>query len=414
MDALIFLLRFGPELLGKAELLVFLFLFERIYTWQPGKEADLIGKSQKISGVRTKSWKCAVEGWARGSSGLSSAGFDKAARSLIGQKLVSRERRCKDNRAFDISKYTIDLSKFRTLAMEMLAKKNRESPYPPHYDVGRGLRTTTAGDSLPSGYTEVDATEVDATEVDVTEENDRFNDLHSEKADSLDQVQNPDHDAESSGKRSTELQVIRTALSDYIGRRPDDAIVRHTLDAAGPGVSAEDIRVHLDLRKAKGYVFGSKNGPHSFGWFPKVVRQYFEWRRALELAEHLALMEPTARDTEFGSFQSTDGHRGAAGRARRTPDPEITSWFEKVFWPWYPRKDGKRKALQTAHEVAVSQEIRDLIFAAVRAQRDCPGSALYPEGGRDFIPHGSNWLQGQRWLDEDPLGSKNATIADVE
>ncbi len=62
-----------------------------------------------------------------------------------------------------------------------------------------------------------------------------------------------------------------------------------------------------------------------------------------------------------------------------------------AFWRSYPRKIGKGAAVK-AYARAIKKAAPDVILKALQGYK-------WPDD-RDFIPHASTWLNGERWADE--------------
>jgi hypothetical protein len=95
-------------------------------------------------------------------------------------------------------------------------------------------------------------------------------------------------------------------------------------------------------------------------------------------------------------------------------------WFETIFWPQYPRKMGKDGAkkglLRIVKSAAKSAEV------LVGLTRWLASHDWAKEGGK-FIPYGSTWVNGRRWLDEPEsqadaekrmVGERKGTRPDVD
>lgn len=82
-------------------------------------------------------------------------------------------------------------------------------------------------------------------------------------------------------------------------------------------------------------------------------------------------------------------------------DPELTAdeAFEQVFWPEYPRKIAKVKALKAwraLHLKNNDQEALDAIMAGL--ERACKRWNIKE---KEFIPYAATWINGRRWEDEE-------------
>jgi hypothetical protein len=74
----------------------------------------------------------------------------------------------------------------------------------------------------------------------------------------------------------------------------------------------------------------------------------------------------------------------------------MDTWFDKKFWPFYPRKVGKAAALTAMHRAAgKSAKLRDEILAGLYRQLPALES-------RDlqYVPHAATWINQKRWNDE--------------
>jgi hypothetical protein len=80
-----------------------------------------------------------------------------------------------------------------------------------------------------------------------------------------------------------DIEKLKSVIAEYMQETPDDALVIDTLEA-GCGFPADDICTHLKALWVKGCKTGKAKGPHTFGWFVAVTRQYFSELRAMEEA----------------------------------------------------------------------------------------------------------------------------------
>jgi hypothetical protein len=68
------------------------------------------------------------------------------------------------------------------------------------------------------------------------------------------------------------------------------------------------------------------------------------------------------------------------------------------FWPWYPRKDNRAQARKAWTKAAKRHGAEFLIAEAER----WAGLWRAASTNRQFIPHGSTWLNNERWTDDPP------------
>lgn len=86
------------------------------------------------------------------------------------------------------------------------------------------------------------------------------------------------------------------------------------------------------------------------------------------------------------------------GRARREEAEAVFDWFDKVFWPAYPRKRGKKKAAAYfCDKIKPSSGLRAEIMVALEAFKR---SHDWKKDSGEFINHGSTWVRGEMWNDE--------------
>ena len=75
-------------------------------------------------------------------------------------------------------------------------------------------------------------------------------------------------------------------------------------------------------------------------------------------------------------------------------------WFNSEFWPSYPRKAKKARALQWCKSNLVGKpELRDMIISALEQPNVQQRDTLYPDDGERFCILPDKWLSGQRWED---------------
>lgn len=98
------------------------------------------------------------------------------------------------------------------------------------------------------------------------------------------------------------------------------------------------------------------------------------------------------------SVTTTSGAETAAVVTRRgmtvTEVDPFETWFEREFWPVYPRKDAKASAKKIARKKGATPSARDAIMAGLRAHLP---SMLAKE--IQYRPHGATFLGQERYLD---------------
>ena len=102
-------------------------------------------------------------------------------------------------------------------------------------------------------------------------------------------------------------------------------------------------------------------------------------------------------------------HTPQGGKRVRKPKgdlAEVLPAFE-VFYAAYPRKVGRAAALKAWLKLAPDEALRATILGALAAQRP----HLDFSDDKKHIPHASTWINGERWTDEIPGGTKPAPVS---
>lgn len=146
--------------------------------------------------------------------------------------------------------------------------------------------------------------------------------------------------------------------------------------------------------------------------FEQVASEKREKEKLKKRRQRLSLIVPgTQGDIEgqqgtTGDLSSpSNGFSPTPYNINTTPSslttPSLISSFDE-FWAIYPRKIGKGQALK-AFRAALKKTDAETITAAVKS---------YPwPSEREFIPHASTWLNGERWADETtPLAKPSDTF----
>ena len=104
-----------------------------------------------------------------------------------------------------------------------------------------------------------------------------------------------------------------------------------------------------------------------------------------------------------GELDSPPLHRKPARRTAPPAqlDPAIVQWFDEVFWPAYPRHEGRGKALQAAAAKATTPEKRLWYIERLKAQLPAY-ERRKRETGQHAIPMGSTWFEEDRAEDDLP------------
>jgi hypothetical protein len=87
--------------------------------------------------------------------------------------------------------------------------------------------------------------------------------------------------------------------------------------------------------------------------------------------------------------------------ARRAAGGEDPEGFAE-FWTAYPRPDGRKAAVKAWASLAPNGDLQAVILEAVKRQAK---SDKWRENGGQYVPHGSTWLNGERWTDGQKSGN---------
>ena len=126
--------------------------------------------------------------------------------------------------------------------------------------------------------------------------------------------------------------------------------------------------------------------------------------RRLAYLEQRGFIQRTQRDQQSTLYTLSLTETGGSLSQRHEPisnnlsknqeDILVNQRFED-WWSHYPKKTGKGQA-RVAYRAAMKKVTHDELVAAADAfSQQC----LHKE--KQFIPHASTWLNGERWLDED-------------
>jgi hypothetical protein len=104
---------------------------------------------------------------------------------------------------------------------------------------------------------------------------------------------------------------------------------------------------------------------------------------------------------ELDSAATTDSPKRKPNTSRESAsvDPSIREWFERDFWPLYPRHEGKQPALKAANEKATTPEKRAFYLARLKSQLPAYEQRK-SESGQRVIPMGATWFNQDRAEDE--------------
>jgi hypothetical protein len=110
----------------------------------------------------------------------------------------------------------------------------------------------------------------------------------------------------------------------------------------------------------------------------------------LPIAEYRAEIKPCASDDAPADSLLSEQPIPERG-------DEVLDWFNSEFWPLYPRKVAKPKALQAVRRHGKTPERRAEITAGLRSQLAWLATQLRADG--DFRPYPATWINTMRWQD---------------
>lgn len=87
-------------------------------------------------------------------------------------------------------------------------------------------------------------------------------------------------------------------------------------------------------------------------------------------------------------------------KKERTINP-FQVWFDNCFWPAYPRKDAKPRALAAVIKIAPDEEKRTAILEGIERTKK---TEKWRRNNGDYIPYASTWLTACGWEDQGVVG----------
>ncbi|MGE7139165.1 helix-turn-helix domain-containing protein [Luteibacter sp. NPDC031894] len=190
-----------------------------------------------------------------------------------------------------------------------------------------------------------------------------------------------------------------------------------------PSMRALATRASISERQAKRVVHGLiEEGwvdviGNEFGGAPGQTRQYRINVKAIETGDASVTGDKKSRVTNEAGRRVTSV-TGRVTSATETGDTHVTQstiypplkastkkaststdapadGFDE-FWAAYPRKDGRKDAVKAWNKLKPNAELLTKILSALALQAK---SARWTEQDGKYIPHGSTYLNGERWLD---------------
>ncbi len=125
------------------------------------------------------------------------------------------------------------------------------------------------------------------------------------------------------------------------------------------------------------------------------------------LLKRAILKKATPDGVSYGLQTNYDKWKPVAKKQRgvkkvMAPPPKkkiATADFERsfnIFWPVYPRKVAKRRALRAWLKIKPDEELVSRIIDAVKAHAK---TDQWTKDNGQYIPHPATWLNGEQWND---------------
>ena len=164
-----------------------------------------------------------------------------------------------------------------------------------------------------------------------------------------------------------------------------------------------------------------------WGWNKSRVRRFFKLLKSDNMIETFELQGTThlkvcnyedyqtsrnANETQMKRKRIVNGSQTAPKKNGNKGNNEtikqkliesLSKIFEESFWPEYPNKASKKKALESWCNRLISLKvkedfIKDTIIPALLVQKN--SEQWLKERGR-YIPHASTWINQEKWNDEE-------------
>jgi hypothetical protein len=175
--------------------------------------------------------------------------------------------------------------------------------------------------------------------------------------------------------------VDNVSIDDLLGELVDQSFIRQ-FSKAGKNYGA--IR---NFRK-----FQRPKKPNDSGVLPDELRAYVGLND--KSSPPVPNQFPTSREKspqmEDGGDKMEDG--GCSKTLAQKPDFDLE--FEQTFWPQYPRRRDKERALKAFRKARTETELQVIMAGLLRYSAEQQGQPTR------FTKHAATWLNGKCWLDE--------------
>lgn len=197
--------------------------------------------------------------------------------------------------------------------------------------------------------------------------------------------------------------------------------------------SAQTGRGKVSVKVSRGqFVFGRSAAAKELNMSPSTV-----WKRLCRLAspEFQCVTIESNSNWSIVTVVNWEQYQGGGGdgepdhhdhqaeapppKKRRTKALKTEKLFDAgyspdflEFWAVYPRRVAQPAAWKAWKALKGDRPPVDVLIAAVRKQMEKYPS--WQRGGGEYIPYPASWLNGQRWLDEDPDLDKDSTSTEYK
>ena len=216
-------------------------------------------------------------------------------------------------------------------------------------------------------------------------------------------------DEEIDSVRAVLLYMQRHELIQEIG--PNEYQLAHVLEATGSeSESAERVRRYRERRAE--LPAPAEEAPEAGKPLPGAGVTLRGNAGALHCNTEKEKEKEIEQDPEIERETESDDQQPAAAGGGKTVKAEVVTVCEQrfmEFWKLYPKKVGKKAALNSWKRLKPDAALFDQIMAAVEAAR--ASDQWRRENGR-FIPNPATWINQGRWDDELPNVAATATRGD--
>jgi hypothetical protein len=180
-------------------------------------------------------------------------------------------------------------------------------------------------------------------------------------------------------------------LLKFMNRECDVAWPSYARISAETGYSKQTLMRHFDTLESEGWIARDR------GAKGKNTRYYIMFPVKMDLSlgsSREELVPPTGSSREELS-SSREELEVVPERNTNNPlnNPLITHIVDfDEFWKIYPRKEGKKKAMELWKKLKVSPELFEQIKRHI--------SIAFNGRDKNYIPHGDAYVRNERWLDE--------------